>query len=311
MRPAKPRYSILLLVCLSVTVLGCQTQDVKDTHSATVAKKEWATLSGRMSRGRNFETFPSKIVFRKMDGHDLGRVVKKRQFDCVGKECKFRPGRHSIEIDYIWSKTETIEQQKKKLRSEGLGVALMIFGAVPDLAVYENSKCGVTIEFEVQAARQYVLNVVHTDKRREPDAFQIVDTESDVVIASQTRCDLIYETALPLSEEPVSSDQCAIHLISDISSPMTFYLNDSHPYYGHHMSHTLFTEPGEQAIKVTRGRVSPSARPKNIESIVVQCDGGEAKYVQINMTMGIWAYKYILIELSAQEAQLANKTILR
>ena len=49
MRYRKPRYAILLLICLSVTLTGCQTQGVKDTQPITIPKREWATFSGRLS----------------------------------------------------------------------------------------------------------------------------------------------------------------------------------------------------------------------------------------------------------------------
>jgi len=311
MKSSKRRCSIPLLMCLTVTFLGCQTQDVKNAHSAKVVKSKWATLSARLSHDQNISSFPSKIVFRTMDGYLLRDVVRKKKIECARSGCNLHPGKHTIGIDYIWSKTESIEEQKKKKSLEALGTSLIIFGAVPDVAVYENSKCQATIEFEAQAEREYAANVAHMDKRKAPDVLRIVDTESDSVIASQKSCDPIYETALPFSDEPVSSDRCAIHLISEIPAPMTFYLNDSHPYYGFHMSHTVLIDPGEQEIKVTPGRVSPSSKPKSTGSVVVRCDGGEAKYIQVKRTEGFWTRKYALTELSAEEGHSAIKIVLR
>jgi hypothetical protein len=315
MRSANKRYLNLLLIWLSVTFLGCQTRNVMVEQNNAVPKTEWAAFD--LALARNVNNFPSKLFASAVDGEPLVRnknakIALRGKMSCkAANSCKFHPGKHTVEVGYVWSKIETVEEQKKKATLEGWTTALIILGVVPEVATYRNSQCSTSIEFEVQATREYALNVTHSDRRRGPDAFNVVDTESNIVVGSQTGCDLLYETALPFSDEPVSSDQCAIHLISDYSHPMTFYLSDSHPYYGYHMSHTLLVEPGKQAIRVRNGRASPTTNSTAGETILIQCDGGEAKYIQIDKANGFWTSKLNLTELSAEEGQLIDKTVLR
>jgi hypothetical protein len=308
-------YSTVLLVCLSTIFFGCQTQNVKGERPEAIPKSAWATIDFGLQR--NASGFPSRLSVTAIDSLSLRLVgvdgVRLRgKVSCRERNsCILHPGSHSVELDYVWSKIETVDQQKKKARLEGVSTLLMIFGAVPEVARYQNSLCHISIEFESQEAKDYALNVIHSDGEKEPDGIQVVDKETAAVAGSQLQCDPIYETALPYSDEPVPIDQCAIHLISSFSGPMTFYLNDSHPYYAYHMNHTLLVEPGEQVIKVRSGLISPTAKPKNTSPILVQCSGGQERYVQVNKDKGFWSTKLTLSELSAKDAELVDKSVLR
>jgi hypothetical protein len=308
-------YSTVLLVCLSTIFFGCQTQSVKGERPEAIPKSAWATIDFGLRR--NASGFPSRLSVTAIDSLSL-RLVGVDGVRLHGKvscrernSCILHPGSHSVEFDYVWSKIETVDQQKKKGRSEAISAMLAIFGGGPEVARYQNSLCHISIEFESQEAKYYALNVIHSDGQKEPDGIQVVDKETGVVAGSQSQCDLKYATALPYSGESVPIDQCAIHLISSISSPMTFYLNDSHPYYAYHMNHTLLVEPGEQVIKVRYGLISPTAKPKNTSAILVKCSGGAAKYIQVNKDRGFWSTKLTLGELSVEEGQLIDKTVLR
>ena len=103
MRYRKPHFSILLFICLSVTLTGCQSQGVKDTEAITVPKREWASFNGNLSWESSARDFPSRFYVRSMNGRKLKGRVKNKRIDCLIKECKLHPGRHSIEVDYYWS----------------------------------------------------------------------------------------------------------------------------------------------------------------------------------------------------------------
>ena len=302
MRYRKPRYAILLLICLSVTLTGCQTQGVKDTQPITTPKREWATFSGRLSRERNVNNFPSKFYVRTMNGRRLRGGVKNKWTDCLIGECKLHPGRHSIEVDYYWSTSHTRKEWNRKDFGEALSVLGIFVGVAPNFSSrQDDNPCQITLEFEVQAAREYVLNVIHTVQQKQPEEFQIVDTESGAVIASAApACNLIHKTAMPFSNQSLPNDQCAIHIITgkkQVVDQVTFYLNESHKYDARRRKvYTLFAEPGEQLIHVAIGDT------KNKETIGVQCTAGEANYIKIDVT-GLWALRPTVIALSTDEAQ--------
>lgn len=299
MRYRKPRYAILLLICLSVTLTGCQTQGVKDTQPITTPKREWATFSGRLSRERNVNNFPSRFYVRTMNGRRLKSAVKNKRIDCLIGECKLHPGRHSIEVDYYWSTSHTRKERNRKEFWEALSVVGALYGGDLSFSSRQDNPCQITLEFEVQAAREYVLNVIHTVQRKQPEEFQIVDTESGAVIASAApACNLIHKTAMPFSNGPIPNDQCAIHILTgkkQAVDQVIFYLNESHKYEARpRKAYTLFAEPGEQLIHI--------AVRKNKETIGVQCTAGEANYIKIDVT-GFWTSKPTAIALSTEEAQ--------
>ena len=302
MRYGKPHFSILLFICLSVTLTGCQTQGVKDTQPITTPKREWATFSGRLSRERNVNNFPSRFYVRTMNGRRLKGGVKNKWIDCLIGECKLHPGRHSIEVDYYWSTSHT---RKERRLNTNVAVTLSILGAyhgvAPSFSSRQDNPCQITLEFEVQAAREYVLNVIHTVQQKQPEEFQIVDTESGAVIASAApACNLIHKTAMPFSNQPLPNDQCAIHIITgkkQAIDQLKFYLNESHKYDARRRKvYTLFAEPGEQLIHVA------IVDTKIKETIGVQCTAGEANYIKIDVT-GLWTLRPTVIALSTDEAQ--------
>lgn len=302
MRYGKPHFPILLFICLSVTLTGCQTQGVKDTQPITTPKREWATFSGRLSRERNVNNFPSKFYVRTMNGRRLRGGVKNKWTDCLIGECKLHPGRHSIEVDYYWSTSHTRKERNRKDFGEALSVLGIFVGVAPNFSSrQDDNPCQITLEFEVQAAREYVLNVIHTVQQKQPEEFQIVDTESGAVIASAAPvCNLIHKTAMPFSNQPLPNDQCAIHIITgekQAIDQLKFYLNESHKYDARRRKvYTLFAEPGEQLIHVAIGDT------KNKETIGVQCTAGEANYIKIDVT-GLWTLRPTVIALSTDEAQ--------
>ena len=308
MRYRKPRYAILLLICLSVTLTGCQTQGVKETQPITTPKREWATFSGRLSRERNVNNFPSRFYVRTMNGRILKGAVKDKRIDCLIRECKLHPGRHSIEVDYYWSTSHTRKERNTKEFWEALSVVGMLVGGAPSFSHRQDNPCQISLEFEVQAAREYVLNVIHTVQLKQPEEFQIVDTESGTVIASAApACNLIHKTAMPFSNRPIPNDQCAIHILTgkkQAVDQVTFYLNESHKYDARRRrAYTLFAEPGEQLIHIAVPKNSKVfGDTKNKETIGVQCTAGEANYIKIDVT-GLWTLKPTAIALSTEEAQ--------
>jgi hypothetical protein len=312
---ANQSYSILLSFWLSIVFFGCQTQTIVGEQPNQVAKSAWATFN--LVYPRNASDFPSAVFVTTMDSHSLGRnedggVEVRGKMSCKKENlCVLHPGTHSIVLDYVWSKFETVDQQRKKASRETWLSAGVLIGLVPEVAVYQNSQCRTTIEFEAQETKDYALNVIHSDRKEGPDVFQVVDTHSGDVIGRQERYDYSYESALPYSDKPVSADQCAVHLMSNIPYPMTFYINHSHPIHGYHMNHTILVEPGEQVISAASGRVSASTKSIDGETILVQCDGGEATYVRIDKVKSFWKDEFRLTELSAEEAQIVDKTILR
>ena len=154
MRYRKPRYAILLLICLSVTLTGCQTQGVKDTQPITTPKREWATFSGRLSRERNVNNFPSRFYVRTMNGRRLKGAVKNKRIDCLMGECKLHPGRHSIEVDYYWSTSHTRKERNRKEFWEALSVVGALYGGDLSFSSRQDNLCQITLAFEVQAARE-------------------------------------------------------------------------------------------------------------------------------------------------------------
>jgi len=315
MLAANQRYSILFSVWLSIAFSGCQTQTLVGEQPNQVPKSAWATFN--LLYTHNASEFPSTVFVTTIDSHSLGRnedgrVEVRGKMSCKKASlCILHPGTHSIELDYVWSKSETVDQQEKKASWERWQSPFIIIGYVPTGAVYQNSQCRTNIEFEAQETKDYAINVIHSDGQGGPDVFQVVDTNSEAVIGSQERCDYAYETALPYSDKPVSIDQCAVHLMSNIPGPMTFYINHSHPFHGYHMNHTILVEPGEQVISAKFGRVSASTKSIDGETILVRCDGGEATYVRIDKVKSFWKFKFRLTELSAEEAQIVDKTVLR
>lgn len=311
MRYRKPHFSILLFICLSVTLTGCQSQGVKDTEAITVPQREWASFNGNLSWESSARDFPSTFYVRSMNGRKLKGVVKDKRIDCLIKECKLHPGSHSIEVDYYWSTSHTKKERNRSEMWEALGFVLGFFsgggGSVPGYSYHDNP-CNVTMTFEAQARRNYAINVIHTVQRAMPEEFQIVDRESGAVIASAApACNLIHKTAMPFSNQPLPNDQCAIHIITgkkQVVDQVTFYLNESHKYDARRRKvYTLFAEPGEQLIHVVVPKYSEMfGDAKNKETINVQCTAGEANYIKIDVT-GFWTLRPTAIALSTEEAQ--------
>ena len=171
----------LLFLCTMVVLGGC---------SNTAHKPRPATFDGDLRMAGKSQEFYSQHRVVTLNGHDLYQrgdaTVRDQRIDCLLRECKLRPGQHSIDDEYFWSSIEA--EKKKNRRDAGRGflfVLGMLSGAGGDLP--DGSRffpCRASLSFEVQSARDYLLNVVHTDQSVGPEYFQIVDSASGVVVGS-------------------------------------------------------------------------------------------------------------------------------
>jgi hypothetical protein len=311
------RYSTLLALWSSIVVSGCQTTQLVDEQPKQIPRSEWVTLN--LGYPRDANGFPGRVFIgsidnQSMDRNEFGTVAVRGMFRCERSNmCTVHPGMHSIELVYVWSKTETVRQQKKRRFWTEVTAPIFLIGGMPGYGygADQNSRCRTAIEFDAEETKNYALNVIHSNGTGQPDSFQLINTDTGAVLEKQDGCEPVYETALPYSHKRASADQCAIHLMSTSSTPKTFYINDSHPIHGYEMNHTVFVEPGDQLIGASFGSVPTSAKSADAESVFVQCGAGEEVYVRFAKASGFWNPRFKLTELSTEDAQRIYEAVMK
>jgi len=309
---AKQNCSLLLWICFGISLAGCQTTHVTDLESGVVPESEWPKLL-LLSRESFAKDFPTVVRLETINDHDLTSRQRDRDLDCLERECALQPGGNTIGLTYAWSQTETKIQQQLKNFGSGLLIPLGILGGNPNPAFpIANSHCNTTIDFNAQATRSYVLNIVHSDQTEQPEEFQILDVESgSVVVSSYPSCALRYETAFPFSNESASDDQCAIHIFMGKDhrvDSVQFYLDDllSHNPRGR-MAYTFLVQPGRHQLRASVASNSAISDKQNVDNVSIRCDAGETQYLQIEVE-GFWTSRPIISEVSPEDVQrLASK----
>jgi len=314
---AKRIYSLLLWICFGISVASCQTTPVTDSESDIVPASEWPKLL-LLNRESFAKDFPAVVRLVTINDHDLASRHRYRELDCSERECALQPGGNTIGLFYAWSQTETKMQQQMKNLGSGLfaplqalsGIGILMGPAFP----IANSHCNTTIDFNAQATRSYVLNIVHSDQKEQPEEFQILDVESgSIVDSSYPSCALRYETAFPFTNESASVEQCAIHLFMGKDhrvDSVRFYLDDflSHSPWGR-MAYTFIVQPGRHQLtaSVASNAAAELSDKQNVDDISIQCDAGETQYFQIEVE-GIWTSRPVISEVPAEDVQrLASK----
>lgn len=307
MKCGNRKYSLLLWICLSVSLAGCQTSEIAATKSDIIPRSEWATLL-ETSPESYAKDFPAKARLITINGRGLTVTHRDRRFYCSDRSCALHPGDNEIGIMYAWSQTETKQQQTRKNLGTMVLLPLTLLGGSADPAFpLKNSHCNMTMTLDAQATRNYALNIVHTVQKEQPDEFQILDVDSGAVVASSIpSCGLLFETVFPFSNKLGSDDQCAIHIFMGKDhrvDSVQFRLDNlrSRSAWGR-MAYTFFVEPGRHEITASVVSNPGLSTKVNAEESSFQCSAGEAQYVQIDVE-GFWTSRPIISEISAEDAQ--------
>jgi len=301
---------LVFFSALVVAVSACQSQSPKVDQPETVPRSDWAKLNLEFHR-INF-SFPGRLKVNSVNGEPLlgasaASLASRRYMSCRdSKSCDLRPGAHYLEFTYVWSKTLSVEDKKKKNRKEALATVLVLAGGLPDAGTWkgvENSRCDGTLEFNVAAGQQYQIRIEHNSQLSGPDYIQLLDMANDVVEASQGACEIVYETAPIFSAATIPDTQCAVHILAAHRDLMTFYIDGSHPYYSARSNHTFFLNPGAHGVGASFGRKHETARPEEENITSIECVAGEARFFFVETNGNFWAERPILVELSEQDAK--------
>jgi hypothetical protein len=184
-----------LLLCSLAGLSACQMSNTKESGLNSVPPERWATFQGDELLVKKDSEFFSAHRTVSLNGHDLydrrKARVRDERINCLLRDCRLRPGQHSIEIVYYWSSLEAENKANKKRRTQAwkffgsfLGV---IAGNLPS-APYNTRvyKCRTSITFEVSAAQNYALELVQTTHDALPQAVRIIDTATRNIVSSET-----------------------------------------------------------------------------------------------------------------------------
>jgi hypothetical protein len=173
---------------MSTTVVACQTSNTRNADSDQVHKQERATLDGDNTVFDDGEDFYGRIRASSLNGHNLNVYpsgkAKGQRFSCTHRNCRLDSGQHSIDLEFLWGSLAAEKKRRSKERWQGLAIILAPFGGVapptPDSSRYY--PCRALITFEVQASHDYALDVLHSNRKKEPEEFQIVDITTGAVV---------------------------------------------------------------------------------------------------------------------------------
>ncbi|MDX1508957.1 MAG: hypothetical protein R3358_11800 [Woeseiaceae bacterium] len=171
---------------------ACAATSTPTLPPASDTQPDWPGLFGDITLAADQLDFRHRIRLSGVDGAPLADgALQATTAHCEDSNCRVRPGPHQLAIEYEWSSTKTLGDERAEgfLSALFLATLLMGGGGGGDLDQDPGQlRCAVTLEVAFFEGRQYRLLVSHSNQRLAPEKLGVVDIDAGEYVAESESC---------------------------------------------------------------------------------------------------------------------------